>query len=457
VDPRELHDRRVGVLGIGRSGRAAVRWLRARGAVVVAFDDRGDALAEAVRLGAVAGDAGDAQAAVTGLDLLVVSPGVPAAGPRVHPLVAAARRAGVPLTVDVQLFRDAAPDRTLVGVTGTNGKSTTTALVAHLLRRAGQAAEALGNIGVPVLAGEPDAAAVAVVELSSFQLELVGDLRPRVAVWTNFAPDHLDRHGDLGTYLAAKRRLFGTPLPDARAVVAVDDPTSAALARELVARGWRVVRVSVRGAPAEVTVDHGRLREAGRTVADLRALATLRGRHNHQNAALAYAAVRALGLAPDVAAAGLADFPGLPHRMCEIARIGRVRFVDDSKATNPEAAARSLACFEAIHWIAGGRPKPGGFASLRRFAPALRGLYAVGEAAAELVATFRDLVPCRHCGTLERAVAEAFAAARADPAPQPVVLLAPACASFDQFPDYAARGRAFAAAVESLRHGETVP
>ncbi len=453
MDPRELRHRRVGVLGIGRSGRAAVRWLRARGAVVVAFDDHAEALAEAVRLGAVPGDA----AAVAELDLLVVSPGVPAAGPRVHPLVTAARRAGVPLTVDIQLFRDADPARTLVGVTGTNGKSTTTALIAHLLRRAGHAAEALGNIGVPVLEADAGAAAVAVVELSSFQLELVRDLHPRVAVWTNFAPDHLDRHGSVEAYLAAKRRLLGPPAAGSRVVVAVDDATSAALAGELAARGWRVVRVSVTGAPAGVTVDDGRLREAGRTVADLRPLTTLRGRHNHQNAALAYAAVRALGLAPAEAVAGLADFPGLPHRMREIARIGRVRFVDDSKATNPEAAARSLACFEAIHWIAGGRPKPGGFASLRRFAPALRGLYAIGEAAEALVATFRDLVPCRHCGTLERAVAAAFAAARDDPAPAPVVLLAPACASFDQFPDYAARGRAFAAAVESLRHGETVP
>ncbi len=445
---------RVGVLGLGLSGRAAVRWLRARGLEVVAFDDRPEALEAAAALGARPGGPDELE----GLDLLVVSPGVPAGGVRVHPLVQAARRCGIPLTVDVQLFRDVEPARPFIGITGTNGKSTTTALVAHLLRRAGRPADALGNIGRPVLDAALGRDAVAVVELSSFQLELVRELRPDVAVWTNLEPDHLDRHGSLEAYIAAKRRLFRGLSPGARVVVAVDDPPSRALARELAAAGMAVVTVAVTEASAHVRVVAGALYEQGVRVADLRGLATLRGSHNHQNAALAYAAVRALGLAPQQAGLGLFDFPGLPHRMCEIARIGRVRFVDDSKATNPAAAARSLACFEAIHWIAGGRPKPGGFAALRRFAPRIRALYAIGEAAAELVATFRDLIPARCCGTLERAVREAHAGACRDPAPAPVVLLAPACASFDQFPDYAARGRAFAALVRTLAmKEETAP
>jgi len=447
MTPSILPARRIGILGFARSGEAAARRLSALGAEVTVFDDSDERRTAARDLGfPVATDPG----AVRGLDLLLASPGVPAAGVRVHPVIACARRLGVRITVDVQLWRELEPARPFVGVTGTNGKSTTTALIAHLLRAAGLRAEPVGNIGTPVFAADLPEDAVAVVELSSFQLELCSGLHPNVAVWTGFAPDHLDRHGDEESYFRAKLRLFEGIGPRTTAVVGVDDPRSLRLAHQLRRSGFRLTRVSAGNAEAEVRVVDGVLRLPGGESFDLSGLPTLRGVHNHQNAALAVSAALALGAPLGRILPALADFPGLPHRMREIARIGRVRFVDDSKATNPESAARSLACFDHVHWIAGGRPKPGGFAQLRAFAPRIRALYAIGEAADELCATFRDLVPVRPCGTLEVAVREAARAAAADPAAEPVVLLAPACASFDQFTDYAHRGRAFAEAVRAL-------
>lgn len=447
--PLTLPFRRVGILGFGRSGEAAATFLAAAGAQVVVFDDLPEKREAARAAGFTVAEEADAAAR---LDLLLASPGVPAGGVRVHPVIAAARGAGVPVTVDVQLWRDLDPVRPLVGVTGTNGKSTTTALIAHLLQAAGRPAAAVGNIGTPVFAARLPPGAVAVAELSSFQLELCRGLHPQVAVWTNFAPDHLDRHGSEEAYFEAKLRLFADAGPHTRAVIGVDDPHSAGLAALLRRRGLRVVRVSVTGAPADVRVVEGvlHLPQGPAGGIDLRHLRSLRGAHNHQNAALAAAAAVGLGVDPDTLAAALPTFPGLPHRMREIARIGRVVFVDDSKATNPDSAARSLACFEHVHWIAGGRPKPGGFGTLRAFAPRIRTLYAIGEAAPELAETFRDLVPVRMCGTLDVAVREAAAAAAADPVPDPVVLLAPACASFDQFTDYAHRGRVFVALVAAL-------
>lgn len=429
---------RVGILGLAASGRATARAFVAAGAEVLAFDDRPEALA-----GLRAGRPDE----VARVDLLVPSPGVPLT----HPVVAAAEAAKVPIRGDVDLFAELLGPRPLVGVTGTNGKSTTTALIHHILVAAGIDAVIGGNIGRPVFDLElgPENR-VFVLELSSYQLDLSRNLRCRVAAWLNLTPDHLDRHGDLAGYIAAKERIFAGQTADDTAVIGIDDAPGRELATRLKAEGRRVVTVSLDGTlPAEVEVADGRLIDlldgAPVEVLDLHALANLRGVHNWQNAAVAFAAVRALGVPCERIAAALPGFKGLPHRMQEVARAGRVAWVNDSKATNPEAAARSLASFGDVFWIAGGRAKPGGFAALRPFMGAVRAGYLIGEAAPAIAAELGDLAPMRQSGTLEAAISTASADARRSPAGQAVVLLAPACASFDQFANFEARGDAFRA------------
>ncbi len=443
--------RPVGVLGLGRSGRALARALLARGAEPVLFDDDPATLRRAV---AETGGRPGVPEEVARLALLVPSPGVPLTHPAPHPLIAAARAAGVPILGDIELFAATHPEARLVGVTGTNGKSTTTALIAHILTAAGLPATAAGNIGRPVFDLAPASGDILVLELSSFQLDLCRSLRCRIAVWLNLEPDHLDRHGGLEAYIAAKRRIFAGQRAEDAAVIAVDDPVSRALAAELEATGRRVIRVSGGDEPAAVRVPEGRLREEDaegiREVLDLSTVPSLRGVHNRQNAAAAYAAARLLGVAPATAARALASFPGLPHRMREVGRLGRIRFVDDSKATNPAAAGRSLASFPAVYWIAGGRPKPGGFDALAPHLGNVRRAFLIGEAADELARFLDGRVPAEDVGDLARAVAAAARAAREEEEAEPVVLLAPACASFDQFADFEARGRAFAELVAGL-------
>ena len=432
--------RKVGVLGLARSGRAVAAALAAAGAEVVVFDDDPGTLA-------AAGYRHGAPEDIPGLALLVPSPGVPLTHPRPHPLIAAARLAGVPVRGDVDLFADLLGERRVVGITGTNGKSTTTALVHHLLRVAGVDAVQGGNIGRPVFELEPGPPErVFVLELSSYQLDLCEHLRCRVAVWLNLTPDHLDRHGDLAGYVAAKERIFARQGPGDVAVSGIDDEPGQAEALRLRELGRDVVTVSLTETlSAQVAVRGGRLVEGDEDIADLRGLGNLRGRHNWQNIAVAYAAVRALGLTPAQAIAGLPGFTGLPHRTEEVARSGHVVWVNDSKATNPDSADKSLGSFPCIFWIAGGKAKPGGFASLRASLGGVRAAYLIGAAAAEIAADLGDLVPVHVVGTLDAAVHAASAAARTADAAEAVVLLAPACASFDQFANFEARGDAFRA------------
>ena len=436
--------RQVGVLGLARSGRAVAKALTEAGAEVLVFDDDPAALASS---GYRTGGPDE----VGRLALLVPSPGVPLTHPRPHPLIAAARAAEVPIRGDVDLFVDVLGERRVVGVTGTNGKSTTTALIHHLLQAAGIDAVLGGNIGRPVFELEPGPPErVFVVELSSYQLDLCTRLRCRVAVWLNLTSDHLDRHGDLAGYVAAKEHIFRGQGPDDTAVVGIDDAPSRDVALRLRAQGRKVVAVALGDTlPADVTVQDGRLREGAREILDLRTLGNLRGRHNWQNVAVAYAAVRALGLGAAEAIAGLPSFSGLPHRMEEVARAGHVVWINDSKATNPDSAEKSLVSFPCIYWIAGGKPKPGGFRSLRPALGGVRAAYLIGAAAAEIAADLGDLVPVQEVGTLEAAVRAASAAARAAKAPEAAVLLAPACASFDQFANFEARGDAFRALAQA--------
>lgn len=441
--------RKIGILGLGKSGAAAARAFAAAGADVVLYDDRPEALAE------LPGRPGTIDA-IAGLDLLIASPGVPLTHPAPHALIEAAREANVAIRGDVDLFAEDVAPRTIVGVTGTNGKSTTTALIQHLLMAAGQDSVMGGNIGESVFSLEPGGPERKfVLELSSYQLDLAPELRCHVAVWLNLAADHLDRHGNLEGYIRAKQRIFRDQTADDIAIIGVDDGPSRQVFSALRQGSRRTVPISIASGPdGGVYVDRGILHDAiegpARAVADLRPITTLRGGHNWQNAAAAYAAVRMLGLLPEAASAGLTSFPGLPHRMAEILRLGPVVFVNDSKATNIDAAARSLGCFENIYWIAGGRAKPGGFDGIVQHLDHVRAAFLIGEAADAIAAAMPDDVPATLCVTLEQAVGEATTAALQSGFDPAVVLLAPACASFDQFASFEVRGRRFEALVAEL-------
>lgn len=453
--------RTVGVLGLGRSGLAAARALRAGGALPLVWDDAADVRRAAAAEGFETAELAREREARR-LACLVVSPGIPHLYPAPHPAVAAAQAAGVPLDNDVGLFFRAllaagpgeGPAAKVVAVTGSNGKSTTTALIHHVLKSAGRPTQMGGNIGRGVLDLDPPRPGEAiVVELSSYQIELARALAPDVAVFLNLSPDHLDRHGGRGGYFAAKRRLFDLGGPE-RAVIGIDEPEGRFLADTLEAPILVSVTSRPRGEGWSVFMHRNHLTEwrAGKQQAaiDMRA-AALKGAHNHQNAAAAYAACRALGLGPRQIEPALLDFPGLAHRMELVGEAGGVSFVNDSKATNADAAEKALLAYHNIRWIAGGRAKEGGIEPLRPLFARLARAYLIGEAEATFAATLSD-VPHARCGTLERAVAQAWAEAR----PGDVILLSPACASWDQFTGFEARGEAFRALAAALMTAEAV-
>jgi UDP-N-acetylmuramoylalanine--D-glutamate ligase len=447
------------VLGLARTGLSACRALGASGARVWAWDDDPERRSAAAAAGVPIVDLEICN--WQRIDRLVLSPGVPLTHPRPHPFVRRARAHRVPVVGDLELLVENQPERRIVGITGTNGKSTTTALIAHLLRGAGQGAQLGGNIGLPILDLWPTPIDdTYVLELSSYQLELSDHLRCAVAVILNVTPDHLERHGSLAGYVRAKRRILRNQRARDWAVLGVDDDHGRALWEELRGAGrQRPLPVAV-GQTLErgVYVLGGKLFDAvdgpAEEVADLRPIASLRGAHNWQNAAAAYGAVRALGVAPAAIAAGLPRFSGLAHRLETVATIDGVQFVNDSKATNPDAAARALACFERIYWIAGGRPKAGGLDAVLPWLDRVRHAYLIGEAVEGFAQAFAGRAPCTRSGDLASAVRQAAAAARADRTASPVVLLAPACASFDQFRDFEHRGESFKRLVGEL---ERVP
>ena len=442
----------------GRKGRrssgSARRASRARkravagGADVVSWDDS-ERIEHARQAGIPTADLREIE--WSRIAALVLAPGVPLTHPAPHWTVGLARAAGVEVIGDIELFcrerRRIAPDSVFVAVTGTNGKSTTTALVAHLLESAGHETELGGNIGTAILSLEPPAPGRAhVIECSSYQIDLAPSLDPLIGILLNVTEDHLDRHGTLKEYAAVKERLVARA--QGAAIIGVDDNWCQAAADRIEHAGKQVVRVSVRRPLADGVYVQGEeiMRAAGATakpVALLGGIGSLRGTHNAQNAACATAAALALGLEPRAIQQGLWSFPGLPHRMEEIGRKGAALFVNDSKATNADAAARALACFENIFWIAGGKPKTGGITSLAEFFPRIRMAYLIGEAAQEFAATLAGKVEHVVVETLDRAVAEAARDAEASAAKAPVVLLSPACASFDQYPNFEVRGDRF--------------
>ena len=455
----------VAVFGLGSSGLASCAALKAGGGEVIAFDDDSAKVAAAASRGIATCDLRHID--WTGIAAFVLSPGVPLTHPAPHWSVALAREAAVEIIGDIELYcrerRAKTPGAPFVAVTGTNGKSTTTALIAHVLAAGGIQAQRGGNIGVAILSLDPPAPGRAhVIECSSYQIDLAPSLDPSVGILLNVSPDHLDRHGAIARYAAIKARLVEGVPANGAAIVGVDDEWSEKIAERLERAGKRVTRISAlrrleNGFYAEadriVKAEPGR---KPRTLARIGGIGSLRGRHNAQNAACATAAALALGLAPETIERGLRSFPGLAHRMEQVGRRGRVLFVNDSKATNADAAARALASFSDIFWIAGGRAKSGGIAALAEYFPRIRKAYLIGEAAEEFAATLDGRVAHEEAGTLDRAVALAARDTEASRSSHPVVLLSPACASFDQFPNFEIRGSAFRELVRKLDGVEAV-
>jgi UDP-N-acetylmuramoylalanine--D-glutamate ligase len=463
IGAHSFENRDVAVFGLARSGMASVRSLKAAGARVLAWDDASEPRKLAAEAGATI--APWSEWPWDRLKSLVLSPGVPLTHPSPHPVVVKAKSTAVEVIGDMEIFARAigadvlVPGRApVIAVTGTNGKSTTTALIAHILSASGFDVQVGGNIGKAVLELDPPAAkSLYVLELSSYQIDLAPGLVPDVSVLTNITSDHIDRHGSLEHYAAVKAKLLAQTSKAGQIVIGVDDAIASSI----------YTHHASNGGPAAVPVSVGKVLGRGVFVVDgglydaqgqratrvmeLSDAAHLSGAHNHQNAALAFAATIPYARDSRTVASAIANFPGLPHRMEDIARLGKVRFVNDSKATNAESAARALVCFADIFWIAGGKAKEGGIESLASLFPRIRKTYLIGEAADAFSHTLDGKVAFEVSRTLDRAVQVAAHDAQICDASAPVVLLSPACASFDQFRDFEQRGETFRKLVNALR------
>jgi UDP-N-acetylmuramoylalanine--D-glutamate ligase len=458
-----LAGKRVAVFGLGGSGIATARALLAGGANVVASDDSAASVAAAAAAGIPTADLKETNWAT--FATLVLAPGVALTHPEPHWAVRQAKLTGVEIIGDLELFarerRAQSFDVPFIAITGTNGKSTTTALTAHILKDAGRDVQVGGNIGTAMLSlAEFAPGRHYVIECSSYQIDLAPSVDPTVGVLLNITPDHLDRHGTIENYAAVKARLVRAAQ---KAVVGVDEEYCRAIVCELHERRRtqgpeEIIRLSTRsGADCEIGVDGRRVvvNKDGRSteVADLSGIGSLRGAHNAENACAAAAALLMLPepLTAAQIAAGMRSFPGLVHRMEELGRQGRTLFVNDSKATNADSAEKALVSFPGnIYWVLGGKPKAGGIVSLTEHFARVSKAYLIGEATEEFAATLEGRVPFERCGTLDVATAAAARDAAASAAPEPVVLLSPACASFDQYRNFEVRGDAFRALVAAL-------
>jgi UDP-N-acetylmuramoylalanine--D-glutamate ligase len=460
IPVRGFEGKTVAVFGLGRTGLTAARALQAGGATPVLWDEDVGAREKALTQGFEVADLKTAD--WSGFAALMLSPGAPLTHPEPHWTVGLAKAANVEILGDIELFArtiNAAPEHRrpkVAAITGTNGKSTTTALLGHILTAAGRDARVGGNIGWGVLGlDDMHGGAVYVLEVSSYQLDLTSSLKPDAAVLLNISPDHLDRHGGMDGYVAAKRRVLLNQGKGDTAIIGVDDAWCQRICTEITAANRRTIwpissgRAMGRGVYALQGVLYDATGDRVIEVADLLRAQGLPGRHNWQNAAAAYAAARALGVSMEDAAAGLITFPGLAHRMETVAQVGRIKFVNDSKATNADAARQAMSTYPRFHWIVGGRPKAGGIEPLADLFPKVAKAYLVGEAAAEFSKTLEGKAPSVQSGTIEAAVAQAYADAKAEGG-EAVVLLSPASASFDQYPDFEVRGDAFRAAVRAL-------
>lgn len=445
--PQVFAGARFAVMGLGENGLAAARALQAMGAGVIAWDDKEEARTRAAAEGVPLADLSRAPLDV---EALVLSPGIPHVLPVPHPVAARARAAGVPIVSDAELLfravRRAGSRARFVGVTGTNGKSTTVALLAHILAAGGLAVAAGGNIKPAALALPllPDAGCY-VLEMSSYMLERIAELRFSIAVLLNISPDHLERHGGMAGYVAVKRRIFEQRVAGGLGVIGIDDEPTCRMA---VGLAVPLVRISGK-TTADVFIEDGFLRERTERIVSLDEARALPGWHNGQNAAAAAAVARALGVEGDTVAAAMRSFAGLPHRQEHICTIDGVTFIDDSKATNADSVACALACYPKVILIAGGMGKAGGIESLAPLFSRVAEAFLIGRDAALFAATLaRNGVQYKVSGTLEAAVPAALEAARG--AGVPIVLLSPAAASFDQFRNYGHRGDRFAELARAL-------
>ncbi|MBC2776957.1 UDP-N-acetylmuramoyl-L-alanine--D-glutamate ligase [Parasphingopyxis marina] len=420
---RAFAGKRYAVLGLARTGLSVVDYLWNSSATVIAWDDKEEAR-ERVKGKAKLADPMEMD--LEQFDAVVVSPGVPL---NTHPISEKIRRTDTPLICDIELFSQARaelPPHKVIGITGTNGKSTTAALIHHICKTAGLPTRLGGNIGKPILGEmELEEGGVYVLELSSFQIDLTQSLDCDVAILLNITPDHLDRYDGFDAYAASKARLFAMQSPDHSAIIAIDDAPSAAIAVE--AKG-AVIQISAGGC-----MDQSRW-------------PTLQGPHNAQNAIAAMSAARRLGISEDAIEQGLRSYPGLPHRMERIAEKDGVLFINDSKATNPTSTAPALAAYPAVHWILGGRAKTDDLDACAPFFDHVRAAYTIGETADMFEELLAPVMTVSNCGTMRKAVQVASRAAR----PGETVLLSPACASFDQYRDFEERGDDFRAAVGSV-------
>jgi UDP-N-acetylmuramoylalanine--D-glutamate ligase len=456
IDLSHLKGHKVAVLGLGKSGTAAIRALKAAGVDVAAWDDKVAGRSFAEREGVPIRDFG--AEGMDGVDLVMLSPGIPRTHPHPHPAVARALEAGCRLVGDIDLLAEALPETGFLGVTGTNGKSTTTALLQHIFQAAGIDSEAGGNLGPAALGLRCiGPGGWYVLEVSSYQLETITEVPWSIGVFINITPDHLDRYPDMAGYVAAKQRLVDGIRAGGTAVIGIDDAYSRAVFDAT------AVRPEVRAIPVSVenAVEHGvfvrdlvlydAIDGAPRAVLDLREAPALPGAHNGQNAACAWAAASAAGVPEEILAQAIRTFPGLAHRQQLVGTIAGIRFVNDSKGTNPDAAAKALSSYDTIYWIAGGRPKESGLEAVDPYLPHVAQAFLIGEGAPKFAAHLDGKTPYQRCTDLDAAIEAAYRAAKADGATGAVVLLSPACASFDQFANFEARGEAFAASVKGLQ------
>ena len=454
--------RTVAVFGLGRTGVTATLSLVAGGANVLAWDDNRETRDAAKQQGVPIANLKKAD--WSAIDELVLSPGVPHILPKPHWSAKAAKKADVPIICDIEILaREVAakPENTrpkIIAITGTNGKSTTTSLIGHILKACGKDAQIGGNIGRGVLdLDRMHRGTYYVIELSSYQLERTYSLRANAAVFLNLSPDHLDRHGTLEDYGLAKQAIFANQTEEDAVIVGVDDAYGKSLCTQLkVKNGRRIIPISARRAVGHgVSVLGGRLfsniEKKSIEVCDMKKAAALEGRHNCQNAAAAYAAVSALGLDPKEIGEAILSFPGLVHRMETVGSLRNVRFVNDSKATNADAARQALASYENIYWIAGGVAKEGGIEPLKDLFGHVRSAYLIGEAAEDFARTLKATATQHQIKkTLKMALLCATKDALESGVENPIVLLSPACASFDQFKNFEIRGDAFRAQAQTL-------
>jgi UDP-N-acetylmuramoylalanine--D-glutamate ligase len=453
IVPTHLKDKKVAVLGLGRSGRSVAQSLLKAGAHVFAWDDQEGAREVAQKEGIPLINLLFLE--WEDIDHLILSPGIPHHYPAPHPVVAQAQIAGLRPLSDIEILCQSQPRARYIGITGTNGKSTTTTLIGHILKESGALVEVGGNLGIPVMELNPlKEEGTYVLEVSSYQLEISPSLHFNVSILLNITPDHLERHGGMDGYIAAKRLIYRNATSQDILVMSVDDLPCLTIYETLKAsEKVTLLPISTCKVLSEgLYVKEGVLYERSQPVLNLKNFTRLKGQHNWQNVAAAYGALRSMGLEAETIAQGISTFPGLAHRQQEVAHYKNVTFVNDSKATNAEATAKAFACYQGspLYCLLGGRPKEGGITSLKPYFPTIEHAFLYGEAASSFLLTLEGDVPYTVCKTLEEATEKAAKLAFDDQKQDAVVLLSPACASFDQFTDFEERGEAFSGYVQEV-------